>query len=125
MPQLDVADGEQIILEKPQRGSKEGYLQSYFNAQGQMNRIIAETNGVDRIRLMTLKMISGMTDDTIREQAFVYFNAEIEKINSTSKSADEKNQEINDFCCGRMQGHITSFYDQFLGISHRLKLGSL
>jgi hypothetical protein len=123
--QTDISDGEQFFSEKPQRGAKEGYLASYFNERGQMSRIIAETNGVDRIRLMTLKMIAGITDDKIRADTFEYFNKTIEAINATNDSANEKNQKINDFCCGEMQGHINAFYDQFIGVTHRLKLGTL
>jgi hypothetical protein len=125
MVQQDVSDGEQIILEKPERGAKDGYLVTFFNSKTQLNRIIAETNGVDRVRLMTLSMIASMTDDTIRQKTFDYFDMKINEINASDKSADEKNQAINDFCCGPMQGHITSYYDQFLGISHRLKLGTI
>jgi hypothetical protein len=127
MVQQDVSDGEQIILEKPERGAKDGYLGSFFVASQQMNRVIAESNGISdhRIRLLTLKMIAGITDDRIRQDAFEYFDAKITEINSTSKSADEKNQEIANFCCGEMQGHIVAFYDQFIGITHRLKLGTI
>ena len=123
----DYSDGEQIVLEKPERGAKDGYLQMFYNSSQQMNRVIAESNGISdhRIRLLTLKMIGGITDDTIREKAFQYFDARIKAITDTNKSADEKNQEIANFCCGEMQGHITSFYDQFLGITHRLKLGGI
>jgi hypothetical protein len=127
MVQQDVSDGEQIILEKPERGAKDGYLGSFFVASQQMNRLIAESNGYSdpRIRLLTLAMISGITDDTIRAHAFKFFNDTINKINSTDKSVDEKNKEIADFCCGEMRGHVVSFYDQFVGISHRLKLGTI
>lgn len=128
MAQEDVNNGEAIILEKPERGAKDGYLSAFFVSSQQMNRVIAESNGISdhRIRLLTLKMIAGITDDTIRQQAFEYFNKKIEAINNTpGKSADDKNQEIANFCCGEMQGHIVAFYDQFLGITHRLKLGNV
>ena len=128
MAQEDISNGEAIILEKPERGAKDGYLSMFYNSSQQMNRVIAESNGISdhRIRLLTLKMIAGITDDTIRKQAFEYFNKKIEEINNApGKSADDKNQEIANFCCGEMQGHIVAFYDQFLGITHRLKLGSV
>ena len=119
---------EDVEIEKPQRGSKDGYLDSFYNASHALNTVIKESNGISdhRIRLMTLKMIAGITDDTIRDKAFDYFFSEIEKINNTPGwSAEKKNQEIADFCCGKMQGHIISFFDQFLGITHRLKLGGV
>ena len=126
MPQEeDVSGGENIVIDKPERGAKDGYLQMFFNSSIQMNRVIAESNGISdhRIRLLTLKMISGITDDTLRQKAFDYFNQKIAGINSTDKSADEKNQEIANFCCGEMQGLIVSWYDQFMAITHRLRLG--
>ena len=127
----DVSNGEGIIIDKPERGAKEGYLQSYFNSSQQMNRVISESNGISdhRIRLLTLKMIAGITDDDIRKQTFDYFTQELAKINEMKDdggrnlSADEKNQKIADFCCGEMQGHIIAWYDQFMGITHRLRLG--
>lgn len=120
-------NGDTLTVDKPERGAKEGYLSKFYNESAAMNRVIAESNGISdhRIRLLTLKMIGGITDDKIRYEAFKMFESRIAAINSTEKSTDEKNQEIANFCCGEMQGHITSFYDQFLGITHRLKLGGI
>ena len=128
MVEMDVANGEDITLEKPQRGSKDGYLQAFFNASQQMNRIIAESNGIAdfRFRLYTLKMIAGITDDKIRKTMLEYFDQRISDINNlTELTSDERNQKIADFCCGEMQGHIVAWYDQFMGITHRLKLGEV
>lgn len=124
----DVSDGEAIVLEKPERGAKDGYLSKFYNESSSLNGVIRESNGISdhRIRLMTLKMIGGITDDTIRAKTFEYFDQRIAKINATpGLSAEEKNEQIANFCCGEMQGLITSFYDQFLGITHRLKLGGI
>ena len=128
MADMDFANGEDITLEKPQRGSKDGYLQAFFNASQQMNRIIAESNGIAdfRFRLYTLKMIAGITDDKIRKTMLEYFDQRISDINNlTDLTSDERNQKIADFCCGEMQGHIVAWYDQFMGITHRLKLGEV
>ena len=128
MAEMDFANGEDITLEKPQRGSKDGYLQAFFNASQQMNRIIAESNGIAdfRFRLYTLKMIAGITDDKIRKTMLEYFDQRISDINNlTELTSDERNQKIADFCCGEMQGHIVAWYDQFMGITHRLKLGEV
>lgn len=128
MASEDTSDGEAILLEKPERGAKDGYLQKFYNESNSLSGVIRDSNGISdhRIRLMTLKMIGGITDDTIRAKAFEFFNGKIKEINdNTEWSADKKNEEIANFCCGEMQGHITSFYDQFLGITHRLKLGGV
>ena len=124
----DVSNGEGIVIDKPERGAREGYLQMFYTASQQMNRVIAESNGISdhRIRLLTLKMIAGITDDTIRYKTFQYFESRIAEINAQKGvDANEKNQQIANFCCGEMQGLIVSFYDQFLGITHRLKLGEV
>ena len=133
MAEMDFANGEDITLEKPQRGSKDGYLQAFFNASQQMNRIIAESNGIAdfRFRLYTLKMIAGITDDKIRKEMFDFFEQELNNILNMKDdegrplSTDERNQKIADFCCGEMQGHIVAWYDQFMGITHRLSLGTV
>lgn len=128
MVEVDVSNGESFVLDKPERGAKEGYLMLYFNKKTQMGRIITESNGLSdhRLRLFTLNLISDITDDGLREEAFKYFNERITKINSNAAlDAVEKNQAIADFCVGEMQGHITSFYDQFLGISHRITVGKI
>jgi len=124
----DASDGEAILLEKPERGAKDGYLQKFYNESNNLSGVIRESDGISdhRIRLMTLKMIGGITDDTIRAKTFEFFFNEIKKISENPEwSADKKNEEIANFCCGQMQGHITAFYDQFLGITHRLKLGGV
>ena len=128
MAEMDFVNGEDITLEKPQRGSKDGYLQAFFNASQQMTRIIAESNGIAdfRFRLYTLKMIAGITDVKIRKTMLEYFDQRISDINNlTDLTSDERNQKIADFCCGEMQGHIVAWYDQFMGITHRLKLGEV
>jgi hypothetical protein len=128
----DATVADSIQIDKPERGSKDGYLQTFFNTSLQMNRLIAEGNGISdpRIRLFTLKMISSITDDVIRKTAFDYFFQQIDTImvmkdpiSGKLLSMDERNQKIADFCCGEMQGHITAWYDEYMGITHRLKLG--
>ena len=124
---VEVSDPDNIMLDKPERGSKDGYLQTFNNMRMQFGKIIVESNGVSdhRIRLYTLSAISTVTDDNLRKTMFDYFQQEIEKINKLDIGVDERNQRIADFCVGEMWGQITSFYDQFLGITHRLRLGTV
>ena len=133
MPNVDVADGESIILEKPERGAKDGYLTTWYNERRGLDSVIVQSNGISdhRIRLYVRAMISGIVDDDIRKQALKYFDNTIKEIKNTKGddgrllSVDEQNQMIADFCCGEMAGHVSSFYDQFVGVSHRLKLGKV
>jgi hypothetical protein len=133
MSDLDVANGENIVLEKPERGARDGYLTTWYNERRGLDSVIVQSNGISdhRIRLYVRAMISGIVDDDIREKALQYFDDKINAIkaekdeNGRLLSTDEQNQKIADFCCGEMAGHVSSFYDQFVGVSHRLKLGKV
>jgi hypothetical protein len=122
-----------ITIDKPERGAKEGYLTTWYNQRRGLDMVIVNSNGISdhRIRLYVRAMISGIVDDTIRAQALAYFDNEIKKIsemkdeNDRKISIEEQNQRIADFCCGEMAGHVSSFYDQFVGVTHRLKLGRI
>ena len=129
----DFTLADSITVDKPERGSKDGYLQTYFNTSLQMNRLIAEGNGISdpRIRLLTLKMISGIADDGIRKKTLDYFFQKITDIMQEKDSAgkllsmEERNQKIADFCCGEAQGMILAWYDEYMGITHKLRLGKV
>lgn len=125
MAEIDVSGGEEIVLDKPERGAKDGYLTMFFQMNVQMGRLISDSNGISdpRIRMYTLKMISTITDDQIRKRAYDTFNARLQQIREEGGDVDIQNQKICDFCVGEMQGHITSWFDQFIGITHRLRLG--
>jgi hypothetical protein len=133
MAGIDVADGESIILEKPERGAKDGYLNLWYNERRGLDSVIIQSNGISdhRIRLYVRAMISGIVDDDIRKESLDYFDDKIKAIKTIKDesgrllSVDEQNQMIADFCCGEMAGHVSSFYDQFVGVSHRLKLGKV
>ncbi len=118
---------DEITLEKPERGAKDGYLQTYFNMKSQMGKIIMDSNGIGdhRIRLFVLNEISSITDDTTREKLINILNEKIKSIKDQNLDAAVENQMIADFCVGEMQGQVTAFYDEFLGITHRLKLGTV
>jgi hypothetical protein len=134
LAQEDVSNGENIVLEKPERGARDGYLNTWYNERRGLDSVIVQSNGISdhRIRLYVRAMISGIVDDTIRAKALEYFDAKIKEIHEMKDgesqrllSVDQQNQLIADFCCGEMAGHVSSFYDQFVGVSHRLKLGKV
>ena len=113
-------------INSPQRGSKDGYLQLFFISRQQLGRIIEQTQGVSdpRVLMYTKFMISSITDDELRGKAWEFLNEGLEKINDEPWSAEEKSKAIFNLCI-ELQGHISAFYDQFLGITHRLKAGSV
>lgn len=116
-----------IISDKPGYGVKDGYLMLYYKTHDRLAGIIAESNGTSdhRIRLYTRMMISMFTDDDIRKATFVFFDARIAKITKETSDVEERNQKIADFCCGEMLGLITSYFDGFLGITHKIVIGSV
>ncbi len=116
-----------VSTDKPQRGIKENYMELYYRTHDKLAQIVAESNGVSdhRIRLYTLMMISMFPDDTIRKRTYDYFYQEIGKINKDTKDVEERNQKIAEFCLGEMQGLITSHFDQFMGITHKIVIGGV
>lgn len=113
-------------INSPQRGSKDGYLQLFFISRQQLGRIIEQTQGVSdqRVLMYTKFMVSSITDDTLRKEAQDFLMKGLEEIAEEDASAEDKNKMIFNLCMD-LQGHITAFYDQFLGITHRLKAGSV
>jgi hypothetical protein len=116
-----------IISDKAGYGVKDGYLMLYYKTHDRLAGIIAESNGTSdhRIRLYTRMMISMFTDDDIRKRTFEFFDARIAEITKETTDVEERNQRIADFCCGEMLGLITSYFDGFLGITHKIVIGSV
>jgi hypothetical protein len=124
-----MAETDQIEIPEinsPQRGSKDGYLQLFFLARQQLGRIIEQTSGLtdQRILMYTKHMISSITDDELREKAWDDLYENMKRIEEEGGTPEQKSAKIFDYCM-ELQGDITAFYDQFLGITHRLKAGTV
>lgn len=119
-------EDEQIItLDKPQRGAKDGYLQLFFVSRQQMGRIIADDNistTDDRIVIYTKYLISSITDDTIRFNVMKKYTTKLNEIKEKQIDNQLKYDEIIDASMDVL-GDVTAFYDEFLGITHRLRVG--
>ena len=117
---------EQIItLDKPQRGAKDGYLQLFFVSRQQMGRIISDENtGVTDHRIVTYTkyLISSITDDEIRFTIMKKYKDGLLEIKHKPENNEVKFGEVVDLSM-EVLGDVTAFYDEFLGITHRLKLG--
>ena len=126
MPE-ETGSTEPIQLEKPQRGAKDMYLARYSSSCQMFDRIVVESNGIrdHRFRLMVLRQIAMITDDDKRKELMEYFDQKINEIQGKGKDVDTTNQLIADFCCGEMSGHITAWFDEFMGITHRLTIGKV
>lgn len=121
-----MADDEQIItLDKPQRGAKDGYLQLFFISRQQMGRIISdEYGGATDYRIVTYTkyLISSITDDTIRANVMEKYKTTLDKIKNKNIDNQAKFDEIVDASMDVL-GDVTAFYDEFLGVTHRLRVG--
>ena len=120
-------DGEEqiITLDKPQRGAKDGYLQLFFVSRQQMGRIISdEYGGATDYRLVTYTkyMISSITDDTIRETVRKKYNDKLHEIKQTSSDNQDRFDKTVEASM-EIMGDVTAFFDEFMGITHRLKVG--
>ena len=117
-------DNEMPEMNSPQRGSKEGYLQLFFISRQQLGRIIENMQSITDPRVVTYTrfMISSIPDDELRIKAEDEFEAAMSEINKKSISNEAKAEEKLIFCM-QIQGDIVAFYDQFLGITHRLRIG--
>ena len=114
-----------IEFDRPTRGSKDGYLQLYFICRQQLGRIISDPDQspTDR-RLITYTkyLISSITDDDIRGQVMDKYKALLVEIKKKNIDNEQRYEEIIDATM-EILGDVNAFYDEFLGISHRLKVG--
>ena len=116
-----------LELDRPERGAKDGYLQTYFQQRLQMGDVIRLMQGDydPRALYMTLELVAGITDDKLRMLAFemvdkILTDAPIIHPDSVSKQHIYIMVE-----CAKVRGHVNAFYDEFLAITHRLKAGTV
>lgn len=117
-------DVDVITLDKPQRGAKDGYLQLFFINRKQFLEFLINENGDDGERVITLTryMISAVTDDQIRDNLKQKLDKEIAEIQKRSMDNAAKHRELIKVAMD-IQGDITAFFDEFLGVTHRLRVG--
>ena len=111
-------------IASPMRGSVEGYQQARFISFQQMGSIIQSMQSWNdpRVQAMTLHDISSISDDELRDLAFRMLDELIAKHTAGAKTDLDKGKGIFRACM-EMQGHVTAFYDEFTGVTHRLKIG--
>lgn len=112
----------EIDLGAPWRGAKEGYLQNYFiTRQNFGSMLLTITSYADpRIPLMTDFLISAITDDTTRYAALALKKDSYQEylLEMEDPSEEEKAQCLARACMDTL-GHITAWYDEFLGITNK------
>lgn len=120
-----MADEDIIEFDRPTRGSKDGYLQLYFISRQQLGRIISDPDQSStdrRIVTYTKFLISSITDDDIRDAVKQKYLGLIAEAKAKDTDNEQRHEELIDACM-EILGDINAFYDEFLGISHRLKVG--
>jgi len=119
-------DQENMIeLDRPTRGAKDGYLQLFFISRQQLGRIISDPDGAvtdQRIITYTKFLISSITDDDIRDQVKEMYAEKIQAIKAEKLDNETRHEKMVDATMDVL-GDVTAFYDEFLGITHRLKVG--
>ena len=122
-----MTDEKQFGLNRPEATAKDEYLFLWQNAEINLAHIIAtsEVKFDPRIPRMVRYMISLIANDKTRKKAEQRFDETVTKANSRKDlSLDERNEDIFKISM-TMNGELTSYVDQFKGLSHQLKIGEL
>lgn len=115
-------------INRPQRGARDGYFYLWIELNKQYGEIIntMPSGRYDpRLKRKVRQMIATVVDDNVQLKCWNMFEGAIHNINNdtTLKTTDERNEVIMDIC-DIVVGQIWSFYDQFMGVSHRLLAGN-
>jgi hypothetical protein len=115
-------------VNRPMRGAKEGYTWRWFDLDREYSKIISNMGDKrfdQRIPRLTRHMISTITDDNIKLYLFNLYDKAMDDIrkDKTLKTEQERADLIMDIC-DVFVGEVWSFYDQFAGVTHRLRVGN-
>ena len=114
----------ELTLGTPKRGAKEGYLMLFFSARASLGNIIAQMEDATdpRFLMFTKFLISSITDDDIRDVIWKKLEKKLQEIDAGAGTNEDKAKKRNDFCM-EILGDVTAFYDEFMGISHTIRIG--
>jgi len=109
----------------PTRGAKEGYLGLYFASRQQLGVVIGNLQGVSdrRLEVFTRFMISGVTDREVRDKMRTRLNELLKEAGDRQDAEDRARAAIAAYM--EVLGEVTEWYDDFLGITHRLVIGTV
>ncbi len=116
-----------IDLGAPLRGGKDGYLQHFFITRQNFSQLLTSIPSIrdPRISLFTDFMISSVTDEDTREELYgkkqQYYDELIEALDD-HPTEDEKALCLAQACM-KVLGDITSWFDDFLAITHSQTFG--
>jgi hypothetical protein len=119
---------ENFDVNRPMRGAKDGYMWRWFDLDRDYSRIIsnmADKRYDQRIPRLTRHMISTVVDDNIRLYLFNLYDKTMNNIqNDPELGTEQKKADAIMDACDWFIGEIWAFYDQFTGVTHRLRVGN-
>lgn len=109
------------------RGSRDGYFFLWLDLNKKYAEIVVsmENKRYDpRLPRIIRQMIATITDDSIRLFAWNMFDKTINQIrNDKSLKTEESKTDLIMDMCDILLGELWAYYDQFMGVTHRLRAG--
>jgi len=108
----------------PKKSAKDGYLANYFITKQHLASAIQEFRGPSdpRLRLFTYLLISDIVDDERRRAIYARFTKMVANtLKNSSLDGDEKSWKVVEAVVITL-GDISSFYDEFLGVTTHQRL---
>lgn len=108
----------------PKKTAKDGYLANYFITKQHLASAIEEFRGPSdpRLRLFTYMLISDIVDDERRRAIYSRFTKMVANISKNpGLDGEEKSWKIVEAIMLTL-GDISSFYDEYLGVSTHQRL---
>lgn len=120
------AQDEAIDLGLPRKGGKEGYLFLFFTARQQIGSLIANMEGITdpRLEVFTRYLISSITEADTREEILQEMDRQLEEIGREKTGVEERARAAMMVYMDAL-GSVSDWYDDFLGITHRLVIGTV
>jgi len=114
-----------ISFDRPKRGSEDGYLQLFFIQMREYGKMISDPNASPtdkRLITFTMFLISHITDDNIRQEVREIYLSKLDEIANMQLDNEAKSSEVVAASMG-IVGDVVAFFDEFMGITHRLEIG--
>lgn len=108
----------------PRKSAKDGYLANYFITKQHLASAIQDSKGPSdpRLRLFTYLLISDIVDDERRRAIYARFTKMVANtLKNPNLDGDEKSWKIVEEVVVTL-GDISSFYDEFLGVTTHQRL---
>lgn len=124
--QAQSQDEASIDLGIPKKGGKEGYLFLFFTARQQIGSLIAHMEGITdpRLEVFTRYMISSITDAETRSEILDEMDRQLDEIGRERTGVEERARAAMVVYMDAL-GAVSDWYDDFLGITHRLVIGTV